>query len=65
MTIARAYFVDTEVTRWYHCVTRCVRRAVLLGEGDSDRKHWIENRLEELAQIFAVSVGEFTVLDNH
>jgi REP element-mobilizing transposase RayT len=65
MTIARAHLVDPAVTRWYHCITRCVRRAFLLGEGDSDRKQWIENRLEELAQIFAVSVGGFTVLDNH
>ena len=65
MTIARAHLVDPEVTRWYHCVTRCVRRAFLLGEGDTDRKQWIENRLEELAQIFAVGVGGFSVLDNH
>ena len=65
MTIARAQLVDPEVTRWYHCVTRCVRRAFLLGEGNTDRKQWIENRLEELAETFAVSVAGFTVLDNH
>ena len=33
MTMARAHLVDPSVTRWYHCVTRCVRRAFLLGEG--------------------------------
>ena len=65
MTIARAHLVDPSVTRWYHCVTRCVRRAFLLGEGADDRKQWIENRLEELAQVFAVSVAGFAVLDNH
>ncbi|MDR3634131.1 MAG: hypothetical protein P4L84_10015 [Isosphaeraceae bacterium] len=65
MTIARAHLIDTSVTRWYHCVTRCVRRAFLLGEGADDRKLWIENRLQELAQIFAVAVGGFSVLDNH
>ena len=37
MTIARAHLVDPSVSRWYHCVTRCVRRAFLLGEGASDR----------------------------
>ncbi len=53
MTIARAHLVDPAVTRWYHCVTRCVRRAFLLGEGMHDRKSWIEHRLEELAEIFS------------
>ena len=38
MTIARAHLVDPSVTRWYHCVTRCVRRAFFLGEGMHDRK---------------------------
>ncbi len=65
MTMAREHLVDPDVTRWYHCVTRCVRRALLLGEGASDRKQWIENRLQELAGIFGVSVGGFAVLDSH
>ncbi len=57
MTMARAHLVDPAVTRWYHCVSRCVRRAFLLGEGEHDRKAWIENRIRELAEIFAVSVA--------
>jgi hypothetical protein len=62
MAIARAQLVDVAITRWYHCVTRCVRRAFLLGEGEHNRKEWIENRLEELAGIFAVAVGGFSVI---
>ena len=65
MTIARAHLVDPAVTRWYHCTTRCVRRAFLLGEGLLDRKRWLEHRLEELARIFSVSLAGFTVMDNH
>jgi REP element-mobilizing transposase RayT len=65
MTIARAHLVDPSVTRWYHCITRCVRRAFLLGEGPGDRKVWIDNRLRELAQVFSVAVGGFSVMDNH
>jgi len=65
MTIARAHLIDPSVTRWYHCVTRCVRRACLLGEGPQDRKQWIDQRIEELAQIFSIAVGGFSVLDNH
>jgi hypothetical protein len=40
MTIARVHLVDPLVSRWYHCITRCVRRAKLLGE-KKDRKEWI------------------------
>ena len=65
MTMARARLVDPSVTRWYHCITRCVRRAFLLGEGPKDRKQWIENRIEELSRIFSISVGGFSILDNH
>ena len=67
MTIARAQLVDVSLARWYHCVTRCVRRAFLLREGDLNRKDqaWIENRLEELADIFAIGVGGFSVMDNY
>jgi hypothetical protein len=65
MTMPHSQLVDTSLTRWYHCITRCVRRAFLLGEGRADRKQWIENRLEELAQVFAISVGDFSVLENH
>ncbi len=65
MTIARAHLVDPSGTRWYHCVTRCVRRAFLLGEGMCNRNGWIEHRLEDLADIFAVSVAGFAIPDNH
>ncbi len=67
MTMARAHLDDPSVSRLYHCITRCVRRALLLGEGPKNRKLWIENRIEEeeLAQIFSISVGGFSALDNH
>ncbi len=65
MTMPRAHLVDPSVTRWYHCITRCVRRAFLLSEGPLNRQEWIELRLEELASIFAVAVGGFSIMDNH
>ena len=63
MAIARAKLVDVSVARWYHCRSRCVRKAFLLGEGDNDRREWLENRLEELADIFAVAVGGFSMMN--
>ena len=65
MTVARSQLVDLEVTPYYHCISRCVRRARLCGEGFEHRKQWIEDRLEELAGIFAISVAGYSILDNH
>lgn len=65
MTMARARLVDVEVTRYYHCISRCVRRAFLCGEGFEHRKQWIEDRIELLAANFAASVCGFSVMDNH
>ena len=40
MTTARKELVDTDVTRWYHGISRCVRAAYLMGEATEDRKQW-------------------------
>ncbi len=65
MTVARNQLVDVSVTRYYHCISRCVRGAFLCGEGFEHRKQWIEDRLETLSRCFAVSVCGFAVMDNH
>ena len=65
MTMPRRQLVDGAITRYYHCISRCVRRAFLCGEGVTHRKAWIEARLELLAKHFAVSVCGFAILDNH
>jgi REP element-mobilizing transposase RayT len=65
MTVARSRLVDVEVTPWYHVISKTVRGAFLLREGDDDRKQWIENRLQFLASLFAVEVAGFAILDNH
>lgn len=45
MTMPRRQLVDVAVTRYYHCISRCVRRAFLCGDGVTHRKAWIEARL--------------------
>jgi len=65
MTMARKSLVDSSVTSFYHCISRCVRRAFLCGEGHEDRKQWVEDRLRKLAGIFAIDVCAYAVLDNH
>ena len=71
MTMARAHLVNPSVTRWYHCVTRCVRRAFLLTEEQAEeprnRKVWIEHRLQELATFVScqLSVAKCGALSRH
>ena len=55
----------------YHVWSRCVRQAwlcgldPLTGRNFDYRKQWIQDRLEELARIFAVDACVFAVLSNH
>lgn len=74
MTTARKEIVDLEISRWYHCISRCVRGASLMQDSPDDsppdlplqdRKQWIEDRLEVLTGLFSVAVAGFAILDNH
>lgn len=65
MTRPRSSLVCTDLTRYYHCITRCVRQAFLLQEGKTDRKKWLEDRMKEVAEVYAVSVASYAILDNH
>jgi REP element-mobilizing transposase RayT len=65
MTIARKYIVNPNEVGWYHCVSRCVRRAFLCGNDKEHRRQWVADRLKVLAQCFAVDVAAYAVMANH
>ena len=65
MATPRTRLVDETVTPWYHCVSRCVRKAFLCGQGAEHRKQWVEERLRFLVSLFSIDCGGYAVMDNH
>jgi hypothetical protein len=58
MSKPRKSLVLLEETPYYHCVSRCVRRAFLcgfdtLGKSYEHRRQWIADRMKQLAEVFA------------
>jgi hypothetical protein len=60
-----------EETPYYHCVSRCVRRAflcgvdALTGKSHEHRRQWVVIRIKKLTDIFAIDSCAFSVTSNH
>jgi REP element-mobilizing transposase RayT len=71
MTRARNQLISPETTPYYHCISRCVRRAFLCGEDSltgnnyEHRKEWVIERLRELADVFAIDICAYAIMSNH
>jgi REP element-mobilizing transposase RayT len=71
MTQARETIVSVADTPYYHCVSRCVRRAFLCGqdhysgENYEHRRQWLEDKLHHTAQAFAIKLCAYAVMSNH
>ena len=71
MPQARSKQVSLEVTPYYHCVSRCVRRAFLCGKDAlthknfEHRRAWLENKLLEVSQSFMIDIVSYAIMSNH
>ena len=63
--------VSIEDTPYYHCVSRCVRRAFLCGSDSvtgfdfEHRRQWIVDRIKLLCSVFAVDLCAFSIMSSH
>ena len=71
MAIARKRQISLADTKYYHCISRCVRRAYLCGEDPftgqnyAHRRGWVKDKLISLAKVFCIDVCAYAVMSNH
>lgn len=66
--IKRSVLAPNNVSVTLHCYSRCVRKAFLCRDANpetSNRKQWMEHRLQFLASIFGIDLLGYAVMDNH
>ena len=71
MPTPRKAQVNLDVTPYYHCISRCVRRAFLCGDDKvsetnfDHRKQWLVKHMHHLASVFAIRICAYAVMSNH
>ena len=67
----RKTLISLDATPYYHCVSRCVRRAFLCGydhvanESYEHRRAWLEDELLLQSQVFAIDIAAYAIMSNH
>jgi hypothetical protein len=67
----RKALISLDDTAYYHCMSRCVRRAFLCGtdpfthQSYDHRRQWILDRLKELTDCFSIDCCGYALMSNH
>ncbi|MEJ2404035.1 MAG: hypothetical protein P8171_07055 [Candidatus Thiodiazotropha sp.] len=67
----RKALISLDDTAYYHCMSRCVRRAFLCGndpfthQSYDHRRQWILDRLKELTDCFSIDCCSYALMSNH
>ncbi len=65
MATPRRCIVNEDEVGTYHCISPCVRRSKLMGEGLEHRRDWIEERVAQLQEWMAIDITAWCILSNH
>ena len=71
MPNARYRQVSIDTTPYYHCISRCVRRAYLCGSDPvsgydfEHRRQWVVDRIKLLCSVFAIDLCAYAIMSNH
>ncbi|GAK84573.1 mobile element protein [Vibrio ponticus] len=71
MTTARNQQIAVDVTPYYHCVSRCVRRSYLCGidplteQSYEHRREWIKQKIYALSQVYCIDICAHAIMSNH
>ena len=71
MSKARKLTINLKETRYYQCISRCVRQMFLCGTDESSkqsfehRKQWIKDRMQFLSRHFAIDICSYAIMSNH
>lgn len=71
MPLPRYKQINTDITPYYHCTSRCVRQSFLCGKdvktgiNYEHRRKWFTDRLHKLTEAFAIDLCAYAVMHNH